>query len=168
MKGSVAMSESGAYSPFAISLHRLLDETGMFTRAEWSTFLDVPEGSIASWCIDQDVPSPDMLSRIYWVLTEGRDSCDAVIAFERMANRRIEQMSPFGGQLRQQYSPLPCLDFGQYMRIPKIQAFLRALAIVPYKCLESVLLECAQHCHAFVSTDSYPIPLHDESMDHLD
>jgi transcriptional regulator with XRE-family HTH domain len=55
-------------SKFASLLRRMLDESGIFNRSDWATYLGVSEPAISQWLNDHTLPKAEHLRKIIWTL----------------------------------------------------------------------------------------------------
>src|SRR5207244_2263066 len=76
-------------SRFAEMLLRLIDETNLFTRAEWAEILDVSEAAISQWVNDKTLPRPELLRMIVDTVKRS-NSADDVLTQLSVLQRALE------------------------------------------------------------------------------
>lgn len=86
-------------STFAQALQRLLDETNLWNRNEWSDLLAVDLATIENWLADQAFPNSTNLFMIFTSVATRHNLLElepepAVVAFERLLRQPISQISP--------------------------------------------------------------------------
>jgi hypothetical protein len=87
-------------SLFAITLQRLLDETGVFNRTDWAKFLGVTEEAIGKWLSDELVPRADLLHMLYSCAARAAPHHDAIDRFEEMASSSSAAVTPHWKTMR--------------------------------------------------------------------
>lgn len=107
-------------SPFASALKVLLDETGIFDRAEWSSLLGVSQGAISQWVNDKTIPRPEILDMIYDTLVVSDIEISHLKGFNDMSKRPANEVSPNGVRM------LPTV--WEYMTRPSFGDLSRKLA----------------------------------------
>ncbi|MBI4133251.1 hypothetical protein HY478_01420 [Candidatus Uhrbacteria bacterium] len=133
-------------SLFAEALCRLFDETGLFDRAQWKTFLTVVDSTIDGWLADQEVPSPSQLRSILRVLRESdgvpRTPLDE---FDRVAGLHTTEATPLAYRMRA-FDGVPCRSIEHYMVQAVVEGFLRSLRPLSPEAQEQILFEAAERC----------------------
>jgi transcriptional regulator with XRE-family HTH domain len=134
-------------SVFATTLTKLLDETNLFNRREWSEFLNVSQPAVSQWVNDKTIPEPDLLQMILRVLRESdgvpREPLDD---FEALMVRPFADISPHGTRLD------PTL--GDYLLRPLLKGFFRLYDPLPANLKREVLNEASQLCRALRGRNS--------------
>lgn len=126
-------------SQFAVSLERLLDQTGLFTRDEWAQFLRISAPAISQWVNDHTIPEPDRLNMILSVLRESDDvPKEILVEFDQLALRPSVEISPHGERLD--------ATLKEYMLQPLFQGFMRMYSCVPIDLKEEALYLCSETC----------------------
>jgi hypothetical protein len=92
-------NDSSSYSEFAAILRRLLDDTGVFGRREWSEFLGVSQAAISQWLSDRTIPRPETLGMIVdLVKSSDRAPSQLLSEFGAMVSRPASEVSPNGAR----------------------------------------------------------------------
>ena len=90
------MTRSMDLSLFAGALARLLDDTGVYTRAEWAKCLRVPEQILADWVSDKGFPTYDRLRMILDIVQNTAGvSAQPAHDFEMLTLLPIAEVTPF-------------------------------------------------------------------------
>src|SRR5438067_7899875 len=112
--------ENQERSEFAKILRRLLDETGIFNRKEWSDFLGITPSAISQWLHDETMPRPELLRMIVG-LVKSSDGVprDVLEDFESMASKPADQVLPPGRRLEG--------SINAYLVSPVLNGFMRDL-----------------------------------------
>ncbi len=93
-------SESQVVSDFAASLRRLLDETGIFDRREWSRFLNVSGAAISQWLTDKTIPRPETLRMIVELVRSNKNAPrEPLQQFDAMSANPSLEVSPHGRRM---------------------------------------------------------------------
>jgi hypothetical protein len=109
-------------SRLALALQQLLDETGLFTRAEWAAFLGVSGPALSQWTNDRTVPRPDLLRMVIDLLrTRGGPAAgEALMALEGLMDEPSAEISPngrrLGATLRDYLAPRSLREVGRSLR----------------------------------------------------
>ena len=87
-------------SAFAHVLQQMLDETGFYTRAEWSQFLGISEPALSQWANDRTIPRADLLRMIINLLKTrgGAAAKEALTTLEALMDEPAEKISPIGAR----------------------------------------------------------------------
>lgn len=113
------MSSKQRYSAFATALRALLDESRLFTRAEWGVCLNVTGPAISQWVTDKTLPRAETLRGLVMLVEESPASPRSVLEqFWQMAALPINEVTPLG-------SRLPERTIGHFVVRPLYQGFLR-------------------------------------------
>lgn len=86
-------------SDFALALNRVLDKTGLFSRAQWAEYLDVSEADISQWLDDKTIPRSDILFVTLDTLSGSDVPQESVSEFRTMAEKLSTEVSPNGEQM---------------------------------------------------------------------
>lgn len=126
-------------SAFAQILNRLIDQTGVFTRSGWATFLNVSEAAISQWLHDKTLPRPETLRMIRGALydTDGVPH-ETLEEFERLLQHPAEDVTPHAERMGR--------SVGDYLIRPLREAFLRCLSTLPPAQQEIVLQNATAAC----------------------
>ncbi|MER9877947.1 MULTISPECIES: hypothetical protein [unclassified Mesorhizobium] len=114
-------------SAFARVLQQLLDESGFYTRAEWSQFLGISAPALSQWTNDRTVPRPDLFRMVIDLLkTRGGGKAGiALMAVESIMDEPSEKISPIGSR----FAP----NLRAYLSVRSIGALGRSLREQPVK-----------------------------------
>jgi len=121
-------------SIFSQVLQRLLDESGFYTRAEWSQFLGISEPALSQWVNDRTVPRADLLRMVIDLLRSrgGLSAGEGLMALEAVMDEPSDSISPIGSRfapnLRSYLSVRSLAELGrslQRMPVAEQIAFLR-------------------------------------------
>jgi hypothetical protein len=133
------MTKQVKISEFATVLRRLLDETNILTRAEWSELLRVSEAAISQWVNDHTLPRPELLRKIVWVVRNSSGVPNDILEdFDDMAIKPASQVSPHSDSLRQ--------SVGHYLIQPLLRTFLGELSRLKPQEQEKFLLKASLMC----------------------
>src|ERR1041384_488175 len=92
---------------FATAIRSLLDDTNLFTRAQWATFLGLSEAALSQWVHDKTIPRPAVLWMMLGVLQEGddvrREPLDAFFALLDIPSGELSRHSSRIGTTLGQY-----------------------------------------------------------------
>ena len=126
--------------PFALSVARLLDETGMFTREEWSELLGVPRAEIARWVDGAAIPRAEDLRSIVRVL-ESSDHVprEVLEEFYSVAGLPASEAIP-------EHSERVGRTIRDYMVEPLRDGFLRTLGTLDPVAQEKILTTASEMC----------------------
>lgn len=87
-------------SKFALALRALLDETGYFSRDDWSSVLGVSEAAISQWVTDRTLPRADLLRQILDILRHVESVPRGLLTrFDEVAGRSAVEVSPLGQRM---------------------------------------------------------------------
>jgi len=126
-------------SLFATSLGDLIDQTGIFSRSEWSTTLGVTSAAISQWINDKTVPRPRALRSLIDVVRRYRGPDNQhLTAFLAIADEPAGKVSPHGARL----GP----SVGRYLVSPVLDGFLGQLDVLSYSIQEAVLSNAIAEC----------------------
>ena len=126
-------------SRFATVLRRLLDESGIYTRAEWAEFLDVRTAAISQWVHDRTIPTPENLSRIIGELRIRTDvSKELMDQFDELAVKPSVEVTPLGHRCRP--------TIAHYMLQPALAGLARGLSVLSLPNQEIVVARAVAHC----------------------
>jgi transcriptional regulator with XRE-family HTH domain len=129
------------HGEFANALRALLDESQVFTRAQWAEFLGVTEPAISQWVNDDTLPRADNLRMIIDVLQESDEvNPELLQRFRTMASRPAHEVSPHGDRLGR--------SVAHYLLKPLLEGFLRNLNSIEPDKQERVLLGAMDLCGA--------------------
>ena len=109
-------------SAFARVIQQLLDDTGFYTRAEWSRFLGISGPALSQWVNDRTIPRADLLRMVLDLLEirGGTKACDALNNLDAIMDTPAESISPigsrFGQNLRAYLRARPLSEVGQSLR----------------------------------------------------
>jgi hypothetical protein len=108
-------------SQFSEALQRLLDETNLFTRAEWCEVCGVELAVLDSWLRDESIPPAYFLNMLLFALQDSTDVVKGPVEdFVSMASRPARKVSPLGTQM------LPTV--AEYMKRPIFSELSNRLA----------------------------------------
>lgn len=132
-------SESQVVSDFAASLRRLLDETGIFDRREWSRFLNVSGAAISQWLTDKTIPRPETLRMIVELVRSNKNAPrEPLQQFDAMSANPSVEVSPHGKRMGE--------SVRSYLVSPLVEGFLLDLkGLEPVK-QTRVLLKASMLC----------------------
>ena len=132
-------TDSQDVSEFAASLRRLLDETGIFSRREWSRFLNVSKAAISQWITDNTVPRPETLRMIVELVRSIKDAPpEPLQQFDAMSANPSVDVSPHGKRMGE--------SVRSYLVSPLVDGFLLDLkGLEPVK-QTRVLLKASMLC----------------------
>lgn len=120
-------------SEFANILKRVLEETELFTLAEWSQLLGVRLQKLESWLSDTEIPAAYNLNMMYITLENSSNIPEApLVAFKEMINKRATLVSPHGARM------LPTVY--EYMKRPVFDELSSALAKLDHASQTKLLL----------------------------
>lgn len=126
------MSRAKTKSQFATALAALLDQTNLFSRAEWAGVLGVSAPAISQWVGDKTIPRADNLHMIVITLERSTDVPEGPIAaFKEMARCPATKVSPHGKRM------LPTV--WEYMTRPAFSELSNKLAKLPENEQEKIL-----------------------------
>lgn len=136
---------------FAEVLRRLLDDTGIFDRKEWSEFLGITPSAISQWLHDETMPRPELLRMIVGLVKRSDDVPREVLeAFESMASKPADQVLPPGRRLEG--------SINAYMVSPLLNGFTRDLQRLQPTDQEKVLLRASEECAVIAGIIRRPLP----------
>jgi transcriptional regulator with XRE-family HTH domain len=139
-------------SEFAEILRRLLDDTDIFDRKEWSEFLGITPSAISQWLHDETMPRPELLRMIVGLVKSSDGVPREVLeAFESMASKPADQVLPPGRRLEG--------SINAYMVSPLLHGFMRDLQRLRTTDQEKVLLRASEECAVIAGIIRRPPPL---------
>lgn len=83
-------------SDFSEALRRLLDDTQLFDRGEWATYLGVKKDRIEKWLADAELPRVGHLGLILTTIENSDVPPGPLLDFTIMAGRPAREVSPHG------------------------------------------------------------------------
>ena len=121
-------------SQFAAALKRILDDTEIFSREDWSEILGVPASMIQMWVDDKNLPRASHLGMILTTLEISAGIPEEPLEeFKAMASLRATEVSPFGVRM------LPTVM--EYINRPIFGDLARKLGPLSVKEQEELLLQ---------------------------
>lgn len=122
-------------SRFAAALTALLDNTGIYDRRQWASFLDVTVSAISQWVRDKTLPSAERLRKILDYLRDQDEMPEEILLeFGEVCFAPAQQVSPLGSRLGDNAT------FGDYLLQPLRTALQRTLSTLPVAKQEEVLV----------------------------
>lgn len=128
--------------PLSTALRRLIDDTGVHSRAAWAEILGVSSAAITYWIKGQNIPSPKNLRALLQVANDDRALVDAAKNIEALLDLPIRDVAPVapretGPTLRHHLLKL------------EYEAFLRVLKTLSppeqQRILSGALLQCRRY-----------------------
>lgn len=134
-------------SLFARALEGLLRAPKDMTYADWAGVLGVSPPAISQWLADETLPRPD---RLYAIIRRLREieglPREPLQQFADMATRPGRRVSPHGHRLHP--------NVAYYMLEPLRESLITALATVPSRVQEEMLLRSIRQCHQLTSSET--------------
>lgn len=119
---------------FATAIRSLLDDTNLFTRAQWATFLGLSEAALSQWVHDKTIPRPAVLWMMLGVLQESddvrREPLDAFFALLDIPSGELSRHSSRIGT-----------TLGQYLTRSLMDQLIESLEGLPFRQRESILYQ---------------------------
>ena len=130
-------------SEFATVLSRLLDNTQIFTRNEWSEELSVTSPAISQWVNDKTLPRPEVLRKIVGLVKARGTPQVALILreFQTMAQKPSSEVSKLFNRSHSKGDSI-----SEYMLKPLVEDFLSELKELPIEHQEVVILKATALC----------------------
>ena len=139
-------------SLFAAALEGLLDETGLFSRAEWGEVLGVSQPAISQWVKDRTIPRADNLSMILLTLERSSEIPTGPLDnFRKIAELPAIEVSPHGRRM------LPTVD--AYMTRPANSDLASDLAKLSPEAQATLLEKRFPPMHGSSSLDPWIEPI---------
>jgi hypothetical protein len=126
-------------SRFASLLRRLLDESGIFNRSEWASYLRISEPAISQWLNDHTLPKAEHLRKIIWTC-RNKDHVPTCLIdeYEELLEIPSTEISPHSNRIGE--------TLGDYVISPLVQTFLMDLKRLKPVDQEKLLLLASEKC----------------------
>lgn len=125
---------------FAKWLKAMLDNTRLFTRAEWAKFLEVPEGTLEGWVNGlYNPPPPEKLRSIVQVLLESdgvKGARELLTEVETLPLAHISNGTPATWK--------NASTLAEYLCLPLVNGLRRSMAGLTMKQQEKILFDAAE------------------------